>query len=86
MIIYKYQLNELGITEITVNGPYRVLKIALQKGFPVAWIEIDRKNEPKNIKLYGIPTGVPFDNKIELEYLDSTITDDFVVHYYKEKL
>lgn len=82
-IIYKYQLKDLGITEVKTTGATKVLKFAFKDGQPVVWMECHPDNKQERvISFLLIFTGQEFGYKSGWEYLDTVIEGSLVYHCY----
>lgn len=81
MRIFKYELNPVGETVIETQRP-RVLHLALQRGKPHAWVEIDERAHPTKMRIVAVPTGA--DVPPRGAYLGTLLFNggEFVIHYY----
>jgi len=85
-IIYKYPINTLGYTAITLPINYKILKIAEQRQSINLWAEIDTdQTEFSSVGLLIVGTGHEFELPSSAEYLDTVFIaqGNLVYHIYK---
>lgn len=80
--IYKYKVEPSGNT--FEDKFKKILKVDWQGDDLCIWALIDDNSEMKTLNVYIIPTGVPFDLKLDLEYLDTIKDDLFIWHIFYE--
>lgn len=82
--IYKYQLHQGATTRIKIPGEgHKILKVAEQRGFVCAWIEVDTIALSVEIDIESVGTGWELHKDVEREYIDTVLVGVLVWHYYK---
>lgn len=86
-IIYKYEVNLVGITEIKLNSAAIISHVGWQYGFVYIWVEQQEKlAEDDPIRLFRIfGTGEPIPNKLGLIGTAQEMGQSLVWHVYEVK-
>lgn len=82
-IIYKYKLNQLGITEI--EGHFAEILTAKYQGDDLyIWAQVSSEVPLQLLKVYIMPTGIIFERNEDIIYLNTIQKNSFVWHIFYE--
>lgn len=84
--VFKYPLDELGVTEITVPGQGKVLHFGEQNGKLFVWIMVSAKlgESETKIRIFTYWTGEAFMAN-NLQYIGTVVGSELVTHAFQEK-
>lgn len=80
-VIYKYELNPFGVTELQIYNHATILKLGFQDNTPFLWAIVDIEHSIKTVDFLMLGTGeaIP-ENAI---YIDTALQGEYVWHLFK---
>lgn len=82
MKIFKYELNPVGETKVSLPAAHALVHLALQKGKPHAWFAVDPDITKVELKVIVVPTGG--DVPRGAEHMGTLLYNggEFVAHFF----